>query len=140
MTVYPMVNPLQHRLSISTTDAQSGNKVFAFIKGKSPATVNPALWRQAQLNNNNGLFKITDGVYQVRSFDVANISFIETKTGYVVIDALTVAESSAAAYELVKKHVGDKPILAVIVTHSHGDHYGGAAWLQKTTKCFFRQV
>jgi alkyl sulfatase BDS1-like metallo-beta-lactamase superfamily hydrolase len=98
---------------------------FDFIKGKAPATVNPALWRQGQLNNNNGLFKITDGVYQVRSFDVANISFIETKTGYVVIDALTVAESSAAAYELVKKHVGNKPILAVIVTHSHGDHYGG---------------
>lgn len=110
--------------------SKTGNVVinqndFAFIKGKSPATVNPALWRQAQLNNINGLFKITDGVYQVRSFDIANISFIETKTGYVVIDALTVAESSAAAYGLVKKHVGDKPILAVIVTHSHGDHYGG---------------
>lgn len=110
--------------------SKTGNVVinqndFAFIKGKSPATVNPALWRQAQLNNINGLFKITDGVYQVRSFDIANISFIETKTGYVVIDALTIAESSGAAYELVKKHVGDKPILAVIVTHSHGDHYGG---------------
>jgi len=110
--------------------SKTGNVVinhndFAFIKGKSPATVNPALWRQAQLNNINGLFKITDGVYQVRSFDIANISFIQTKTGYVVIDALTVGESSAAAYDLVKKHVGDKPILAVIVTHSHGDHYGG---------------
>lgn len=98
---------------------------FAFIKGKSPETVNPALWRQAQLNNINGLFKITNGVYQVRSFDVANISFIETKNGYVVIDALTIGEASAAAYELVKKHVVNKPILAVIVTHSHGDHYGG---------------
>jgi alkyl sulfatase BDS1-like metallo-beta-lactamase superfamily hydrolase len=98
---------------------------FAFIKGKSPATVNPALWRQAQLNNINGLFKITDGVYQVRSFDAANISFIETKNGYVVIDALTIEEASAKAYEFVKKHVADKPILAVIVTHSHGDHYGG---------------
>ncbi|MES2574057.1 MAG: alkyl sulfatase dimerization domain-containing protein [Bacteroidota bacterium] len=110
--------------------SKTGNVVinqndFAFIKGKSPATVNPALWRQAQLNNINGLFKITDGVYQVRSFDIANISFIQTKTGYVVIDALTVGESSTAAYDLVKKHVGDKPILAVIVTHSHGDHYGG---------------
>ncbi|MGQ7946574.1 alkyl/aryl-sulfatase [Flavobacterium sp. WC2509] len=98
---------------------------FAFIKGKSPATVNPALWRHAQLNNIHGLFKITDGVYQVRSFAIANISFIETKTGYVVIDALSGATTSLAAYELVKKHVGNKPILAVIVTHSHADHYGG---------------
>ncbi|WP_083572318.1 hypothetical protein [Flavobacterium johnsoniae] len=76
---------------------------FDFIKGKAPATVNPALWRQAQLNNINGLFKITDGVYQVRSFDAANISFIETKNGYVVIDALTIEEASAKAYEFVKK-------------------------------------
>ncbi|MCI9846692.1 alkyl/aryl-sulfatase [Flavobacterium pectinovorum] len=98
---------------------------FAFIKGKAPATVNPALWRQGQLNNINGLFKITEGVYQVRSFDAANISFIETKNGYVVIDALTIEEASAKAYEFVKKHVANKPILAVIVTHSHGDHYGG---------------
>jgi len=98
---------------------------FNFIKGKSPATVNPALWRQAQLNNINGLFKITNGVYQVRGIDAANISFIETKNGYVVVDALTISEASAAAYELVKKHVANKPILAVIVTHSHGDHYGG---------------
>jgi alkyl sulfatase BDS1-like metallo-beta-lactamase superfamily hydrolase len=98
---------------------------FSFIKGKAPATVNPALWRQAQLNNNNGLFKITDGIYQVRSFDVANISFIETQSGYIVVDALTNEESSKTAYELLKKNAADKPILAVIVTHSHGDHYGG---------------
>lgn len=98
---------------------------FSFIKGKAPATVNPALWRQAQLNNNNGLFKVTEGVYQVRSFDIANISFIETQNGFIVVDALTNAEASNAAYELLKKQVVNKPILAVIVTHSHGDHYGG---------------
>lgn len=102
---------------------------FSFIKGKSPLTVNPALWRQAQLNNINGLFRITEKVYQVRSFDIANTSFIETKNGFIVIDALTVAEASNAAYELVKKKVANKPILAVIVTHSHGDHYGGVEGL-----------
>jgi alkyl sulfatase BDS1-like metallo-beta-lactamase superfamily hydrolase len=98
---------------------------YAFIKGKSPATVNPALWRHAQVNNIHGLFKITDGVYQVRGFAIANISFIETKTGYLVIDAVGGTLTSLTAYELVKKHVGNKPVLAVIVTHSHGDHYSG---------------
>ncbi|WP_165830083.1 alkyl/aryl-sulfatase [Flavobacterium hydrophilum] len=117
--------------------SKNGNTVvntndFSFIKGKAPATVNPALWRQGQLNNINGLFKITDGVYQVRGIDAANISFIETKTGYVVIDALTIGETSTAAYELIKKHVANKPILAVIVTHSHGDHYGGLEGLVTT--------
>ena len=98
---------------------------YDFIKGKAPVTVNPALWRHAQINDLNGLFKITDGIYQVRSFDIANIAFIETKTGYIVVDPLTNASASKAAYDLVKKHVGDKPVIAVVTTHSHGDHYGG---------------
>ena len=98
---------------------------YDFIKGKAPASVNPALWRHAQINDLNGLFKITEGVYQVRSIDIANIGFIETKSGYIVVDPLTNSSASKAAYDLIKKHVGDKPILAVITTHSHGDHYGG---------------
>ncbi len=98
---------------------------YDFIKGKAPATVHPALWHQAKLNNLNGLFKVTDGVYEVRSLDAANIAFIQTQTGYIVVDPLTNAAAAKAAFDLVKKYVGDKPVLAVITTHSHLDHYGG---------------
>src|SRR5580704_19122726 len=90
-----------------------------------PDTVNPSLWRQARLNLNHGLFKVTDGVYQVRGFDISNITFIEGERGYVVIDPLTTAEPAAAALALMRKHRGDKPVTAVIYTHSHVDHYGG---------------
>jgi len=99
---------------------------FAFEQAEDcPDTVNPSLWRQARLNLNHGLFKVTDGVYQVRGFDISNITFIEGETGYVVIDPLTTAEPAAAALALMRKHRGDKPVTAVIYTHSHVDHYGG---------------
>ena len=99
---------------------------FAFEQTPDcPDTVNPSLWRQARLNLNHGLFKVTDGVYQVRGFDISNITFIEGETGYVVIDPLTTAEPAAAALALMRKHRGDKPVSAVIYTHSHVDHYGG---------------
>ncbi|HEY3800435.1 MAG TPA: alkyl sulfatase dimerization domain-containing protein [Caulobacteraceae bacterium] len=90
-----------------------------------PETVNPSLWRQARLNLAHGLFKVTDGVYQIRGFDISNITFIEGERGYVVIDPLTTAEPAAAALALMRKHRGDKPVTAVIYTHSHVDHYGG---------------
>ena len=90
-----------------------------------PDTVNPSLWRQARLNLNHGLFKVTAGVYQVRGFDISNITFIEGETGYIVIDPLTSAEPAAAALALMREHRGDKPVTAVIYTHSHVDHYGG---------------
>jgi alkyl sulfatase BDS1-like metallo-beta-lactamase superfamily hydrolase len=90
-----------------------------------PETVNHSLWRQARLNLAHGLFKVTDGVYQVRGFDISNITFIEGERGYVVIDPLTTAEPAAAALALMRKHRGDKPVTAVIYTHSHVDHYGG---------------
>jgi alkyl sulfatase BDS1-like metallo-beta-lactamase superfamily hydrolase len=99
---------------------------FAFEQAPDcPDTVNPSLWRQARLNLHHGLFKVTDGVYQVRGFDISNISFIEGETGFVVIDPLTTAEPAAAALALMRKHRGDKPVSAVIYTHSHVDHYGG---------------
>jgi alkyl sulfatase BDS1-like metallo-beta-lactamase superfamily hydrolase len=94
-------------------------------EAEPPETVNPSLWRQARLNLNHGLFKVTDGVYQVRGFDISNITFIEGETGFVVIDPLTTAEPAAAALALMRKHRGDKPVSAVIYTHSHVDHYGG---------------
>jgi alkyl sulfatase BDS1-like metallo-beta-lactamase superfamily hydrolase len=98
---------------------------YNFLKGKAPATVNPALWRHAEVNTINGLFKVTYGIYQVRSFDVAVETFIQTDNGYVVVDPLTNKEAARAGFALVKKYVGDKPVLAVISTHSHADHYGG---------------
>jgi alkyl sulfatase BDS1-like metallo-beta-lactamase superfamily hydrolase len=90
-----------------------------------PDTVNPSLWRQAQLNNKHGLFEVTPGIYQVRGFDISNVTFIEGKSGYIVVDPLTSAEPAAAALALMRKHRGDKPVTAVIYTHSHVDHYGG---------------
>ena len=98
---------------------------YDFLTGKSPESVNPALWRQAKLNITNGLFKVVDGIYQIRSFDVATMSIIETNTGYIVVDPLTNADASRAGLSLVKKYVGDKPVIAVISTHSHSDHFGG---------------
>jgi alkyl sulfatase BDS1-like metallo-beta-lactamase superfamily hydrolase len=91
----------------------------------APDTVNPSLWRQAQLNTRHGLFEVTPGIYQVRGFDISNVTFIEGKTGYIVVDPLTSAEPAAAALALMRRHRGDKPVTAVIYTHSHVDHYGG---------------
>jgi len=97
-----------------------------FMTGPAPDTVNPLLWQHGEfMGLNEGLFKVTDGVYQVRGFDVANITFVETDNGYVVIDPLNAGEPSAAAYALIKTHVGDKPVKAVIYTHSHSDHFAG---------------
>ncbi|WP_233849947.1 alkyl/aryl-sulfatase [Paraburkholderia sp. HD33-4] len=100
---------------------------YAFLDDPEPApSVNPHLWRQARLNTHHGLFKVTDRIYQVRGFDVANVSFIEGDTGVIVIDPLTVAETAQAAIALYRKHRGDRPVTAMIYTHSHADHYGGA--------------
>lgn len=98
---------------------------FAFLDGEQPDTVNPSLWRQARLNALHGLFEVTPGIYQVRGFDISNVTFIEGKRGLIVIDPLTSAEPAAAALKLMRAHRGDKPVTAVIYTHSHIDHYGG---------------
>ena len=99
---------------------------FKFVDGQPPATVNPSLWRHAILNAQTGLFKVTDGVYQLRGFDIANITLVEGKTGWIVIDTLTARESAAAALAFARKHLGDKPVTAIVFTHSHADHFGGA--------------
>jgi alkyl sulfatase BDS1-like metallo-beta-lactamase superfamily hydrolase len=99
---------------------------FAFVQGKSPATVNPSLWRQALLNNQIGLFKVRDGIWQLRGFDLANITLIEGQTGWIVVDTLTSRETAAAAMAFARQHLGNKPVSAVILTHSHVDHFGGA--------------
>ena len=100
--------------------------MLALLEGECPDTVNPSLWRQAQLNAlHNGLYEVTDGIYQVRSFDIANMTLIRGDTGWVVIDPLTSAESAAAALKLANQHLGERPVTAVVHTHSHVDHFAG---------------
>ncbi|MCF8504048.1 MAG: MBL fold metallo-hydrolase [Caulobacter sp.] len=98
---------------------------FDFVKGDAPDTVNPSLWRQAELLAKSGLFQVSDTIWQVRGFDLANITFIKGETGWIVIDPLTAAETAKAAYALVTEKLGARPIVAVIYTHSHTDHFGG---------------
>lgn len=99
---------------------------YAFIDGElAPATVNPSLWRIARLNLANGLFKVTDRLYQLRGFDIANMTVIEGDSGLILIDPLTTAEVAKAALEHYWAHRPKKPVVAVIYTHSHIDHYGG---------------
>ena len=95
----------------------------------NPDTVPPALWRHARRNAVHGLFKVIDGVYQVRGYDVSNITFIEGKTGYMAVDTLMSVETARAALELLYRHLPVKPIVAVIYTHSHVDHWGGVKGL-----------
>jgi len=88
-------------------------------------SVHPSMLRMSQLNMNFGLYEVIPGIYQVRGFDLANITFIKGKTGWIVFDPLTAAETSRAAKELVDEHLGELPVVAVVYSHSHGDHWGG---------------
>lgn len=99
---------------------------LAFARGDAPATVNPSLWRHAQVLGKAGLFKVTDRIWQVRGFDVANITFVRGNSGWIVIDPLTATETAAAAYDLITEKVASLPVSAMIYTHSHVDHFGGA--------------
>ncbi|WP_396271599.1 alkyl/aryl-sulfatase [Hyphomonas sp.] len=98
---------------------------YDFAEGPAPDTMNPSLWRHLGLLNNHGLFEVTPGLWQVRGLDISVMSIIATETGYIIVDPLTATETAAAAMSLVREHIGDKPIVAVIYTHSHGDHFGG---------------
>ncbi|WP_031934305.1 alkyl/aryl-sulfatase [Candidatus Hepatobacter penaei] len=100
-------------------------KAFDFIQGKAPDTVNPSLWRQSNLLAKDGLFEVGNGIYQIRSFDIANMTFIRGKTGWIVVDTLLSTETAMAGFNLLRKHVANLPISAVIITHSHADHFGG---------------
>lgn len=98
---------------------------YAFLSTEAPETVNPSLWRMSQLNAIHGLFQVTERVYQVRGFSLANVTFIEGDAGVIVIDPLQFTEHARAAIALYRKHRGPRPVTAVIYTHSHRDHYGG---------------
>lgn len=112
--------------------SEAGNSVwnpeqYGFIQEgeEAPATVNPSLWRQSQLINISGLFKVTDGIYQVRNQDLSNMTISEGTAGITVVDPLVSEETAKVAIDLYFKHRGKKPVKAVIYTHSHVDHYGG---------------
>jgi alkyl sulfatase BDS1-like metallo-beta-lactamase superfamily hydrolase len=99
---------------------------YGFLDSEqAPATVNPGLWRMARLNLASGLFRVVDRVYQLRGFDLANMTVLEGDTGLIVIDPLTTAESAKAAFDLYCAHRPRRPVIAVIYTHSHVDHFGG---------------
>jgi alkyl sulfatase BDS1-like metallo-beta-lactamase superfamily hydrolase len=99
---------------------------MSFLDQDAPDTVNPSLWRQAQLNaQHHGLYEVVDGIYQVRSFDIANMTLIRGDTGWIVVDPLTSSETSRAGLALANKHLGERPVRAVIHTHSHADHFAG---------------
>lgn len=115
-------------VEVRTTDGRvvwnlAGYRFLA--SDRAPETVNPSLWRQARLNQFHGLFKVTERVYQVRAFDLSNMTIIEGDTGLIIIDTLISAQTAKAALDLYRQHRPAKPVVAVIYTHSHVDHFGG---------------
>lgn len=111
-------------------DGPGGARVWdtaadAFVQGDAPPSVNPSLWRQAELNGIHGLFQVAEGVYQVRGYDLSNLTLIRGRSGWIVVDPLTSEQTAAAALALARKHLPVAPIVAVIFTHSHVDHFGG---------------
>ncbi|QBR91493.1 alkyl/aryl-sulfatase [Nocardioides euryhalodurans] len=101
------------------------NSTYDFLEGQCPDTVNPSLWRQSQLAAIDGLFEVVPGIYQVRGMDLSNTTLVEGDEGVIVFDTLLSVETGAAALALYRKHRGDRPVKAVVITHSHADHFGG---------------
>ncbi|MGA1557187.1 MAG: alkyl/aryl-sulfatase, partial [Ilumatobacteraceae bacterium] len=103
------------------------NNKYDFIEqgSENPDTVHPSLWRQAQLNNLHGLFEVGPGIWQARGYDISNITFIEGERGWIVIDPLTVEGCARDCLALANETLGERPVTAVIYTHSHTDHFGG---------------
>ncbi|CAB5078862.1 MAG: MBL fold metallo-hydrolase [Actinobacteria bacterium] len=99
---------------------------YGDTSGDAPATVNPSLWRQAQLNLIHGLFEVVPGIYQVRGLDLSSMTMVEGEKGVIVIDPLVSCETAATALALYRSVRGDRPVTALLYTHSHVDHFGGA--------------
>jgi alkyl sulfatase BDS1-like metallo-beta-lactamase superfamily hydrolase len=104
-------------------------KRFIGPDAPAPDTVNPSLWRNAQLCMQYGLFRVHDRIFQVRGYDLANVTFVQGDTGWIVLDTGSNLETGKAAYELVSQHLGRRPVVAVVYSHTHGDHYGGVRGL-----------
>jgi linear primary-alkylsulfatase len=102
------------------------NDAYSFLGGPAPTSVHPSLWRQSTLAAKQGLYEVVPGIYQVRGLDISNVTFVEGDTGIIVIDPLVSTEVATAALTLYRTHRGsDRPVIAVIYTHSHVDHFGG---------------
>lgn len=98
---------------------------YSFLDGECPPTVNPSLWRQSQLCVKQGLYEVAEGIFQIRAFDLSNMTLVEGDGGVIVIDPLISAETAAAGLALYREHRGDRPVVGVIYSHSHIDHFGG---------------
>ena len=103
------------------------NETYSFLNSECPPTADPKLWRQGQLNSIQGLFELAAGVYQIRGFDLSNMTIVEGETGIIITDPLTTREPAAAALQLYREHRGNRPVKGLIYSHSHVDHFGGAA-------------
>lgn len=110
---------------VATTPDVAAPDRYAFLESHAPPTVNPSLWRLAQLNAVHGLFKVVDGLYQVRGYSLANMTIVEGQTGVIVIDPLSTMASAKAGMDLYFANRPKRPVVAVVYTHSHSDHYGG---------------
>jgi alkyl sulfatase BDS1-like metallo-beta-lactamase superfamily hydrolase len=113
---------------------------YAFVDGEAPPSVNPSLWRQAKLNGIHGLFEVTGGVYQLRGFDLSNMTIIAGERGWILVDPATVAETASRAIAFARRHLGEKPIRAILFTHSHIDHFGGVAGVVSAEQAQAEQV
>ncbi len=113
---------------------------YGFVKGNAPGSVNPSLWRQAKLNSIHGLFKVTEGIYQLRGFCLSNMTIIEGKSGWIILDPLTTKETAARAIAFARKHLENKPIVAIIFSHSHIDHFGGVLGVMSPEEAAMHKV
>jgi alkyl sulfatase BDS1-like metallo-beta-lactamase superfamily hydrolase len=105
---------------------------FVDVDGdNAPATVNPSLWRQAALNNIHGLFEVTEGIYQIRGYDLANMTIIAGDSGWIIVDPLTARENASRAWQFARQHLEQRPVKAILFTHSHLDHFGGVAGIKE---------
>lgn len=103
---------------------------FEFLREEAKSqvisgTIHPSLWMNSFLNHQAGLFQVTDGIYQVRGYDMSNLTVIEGKTGWIVCDPLISCECSKAAMDLIRRHLGERPVSAIVISHPHIDHFGG---------------
>lgn len=118
--------------SLQVVRANDGRSIwnqdeYGFLDGEPPASANPSLWRQEQLNAIHGLFEVTDGIYQLRGYDLANMTLIRGDTGWIIVDPLTTEQTAAEAWRFAMQHLERRPVKAILYTHSHVDHFGGVA-------------